>query len=326
MAKVIRYDTPASLRDVPEGSPFYDEWHKYVNDAVSRFTDAPWVDPVQVDAAVITGRTLSWIGFPRATMTVARRDERARGFADAEDAEDPTGSGPGGRWRPRQLEYFEWHTTRDWTGKVTKVTFSTETPKYFELLAEVDQDRVVTLYQEHVNPAVTWGTLSGSDGKYDRFNRWTTTQGIMHYVNGINELDQAIGLAGNGAGLSASFADNFERPSFDKNAADDYILRAVAALGRSGFGIAVQEPVGLYMDGQDDAGWTKPDGSPVGDYWRITRGKPGAVLRLEYEVPEDEGFVVGDIRIGGRRVRHGGQLAEHMTSSLPVNVVSGAVA
>src|SRR3954454_9425554 len=145
MAKVIRYDTPASLRDVPEGSPFYDDWHRYVNDAVSQFKDAPWVDPVQVDASVVTGRTLSWIGFPRATMTVTRRGERARGFAEAEEAESPAEVNPRRRWRPRQFEYFEWHTTRDWTGKVTKVTFSTETPRYFQLLAEVDQDRVVVL-------------------------------------------------------------------------------------------------------------------------------------------------------------------------------------
>jgi hypothetical protein len=114
--------------------------------------------------------------------------------------------------------------------------------------------------------------------------------------------------------------DNFELEPFGANAADDYIVREVAVLGRAGFDITVHEPVGLYIDGWDDTGWTKPDGTPVGDYWRITRGRPGAVLRLEYEVPAEEGFVVGDIRIGGRPVAHGGQLAEHMTSSLPVLV------
>jgi hypothetical protein len=51
----------------------------------------------------------------------------------------------------------------------------------------------------------------------------------------------------------------------------------------------------------------------VGDYWRIVRGSPGAALRVEYEVPASEGFVVGDISIGGRPIRFGGQLAEHIT-------------
>jgi hypothetical protein len=63
----------------------------------------------------------------------------------------------------------------------------------------------------------------------------------------------------------------------------------------------------------DDTGWTKPDGTPVGDYWRISRGTAGAALRLEYEVPAGEGFVVGDIRIGGRPIKWGGQIAEHVT-------------
>lgn len=318
MALVTRYDTPAGLRDVPEGSSFYDAWHEFVNGQVSNSPGSPWIDPVLVDADVVTVRTLSWIGFPRATLTVERRDDRAQGFADAEEA------GATGDWRPRQFEYFEWYTTRDATGKVTKVAFSTETPQYFELLAAVDKERVVELYREHVDPAVQWNELVTADGTYDRQNRWTTIDGIMHYVNGINELNQAIGLAQAGAAATlgdpgfAPARDNFEFPVVNRHAADDYIIREVAALGRSGFDITVHEPVGLYLDGWDDTGWTKPDGSPVGDYWRITRGRPGAVLRLEYEVPYEEGFVVGDILIGGRPVLHGGQLAEHMTSSLPV--------
>jgi hypothetical protein len=316
MALVTMYDTPARLRDVPEGSPFYGAWHDFVNTEVSASPGSPWIDPVLVDADVVTVRTLSWIGFPRATLTVNRRDDRAQGFADAEEA----GPSATGDWRPQQFEYFEWFTTRDATGKVTKVAFSTETPQYFEELAKVDKDRVVELYHEHVDPAVQWNELVNADGTYDRHNRWTTINGIMHYVNGINELNQAIGLAKGGAGATFTARDNFEFGVSGANAADDYIVREVAALGRSGFDITVHEPVGLYIDGWDDTGWTKPDGSPVGDYWRITRGRPGAVLRLEYEVPYEEGFVVGDIRIGGRPVLHGGQLAEHMTSALPVVV------
>lgn len=323
MALVTRYDTPAGLRDVPEGSPFYDAWHEFVNGEVSDSPGSPWIDPVLVAPEVVTVRALSWIGFPRATLTVDRRDDRAQGFADSEKA------GEEGAWRPRQVEYFEWYTTRNATGKVTKVAFSTETPQYFMELAKVDKERVVALYREHVDPAVQWDELVQADGTYDRNNRWTTKRGIMHWVNGINELNQAIGLAKGGA--AAAFAnrgdpslppaqDNFEFGGITANAADDYIVREVAALGRSGFGITVHDPVGLYIDGWDDTGWTKPDGSPVGDYWRITRGRPGAVLRLEYEVPYEEGFVVGDILIGGRPVLHGGQLAEHMTSSLPMIV------
>ena len=75
------------------------------------------------------------------------------------------------------------------------------------------------------------------------------------------------------------------------------------------------EPAGIYVIDWDDTGWTKPDGTPVGDYWRVRRGVPGAALRVEYEVPPAEGFTVGDIRIGGRPITAGGQLAEHMVAS-----------
>ena len=316
MALVTRYDTPAGLRDLPEDSTFCRAWHDFVNCKVSTTGDGPWIDPLVVDAEVVTTRTLSWIGFPRASLTVERRDARALAFAEAEEVGDKD------NWRPRQAEYFEWHTTRDSAGKITKVTFSTETPMYWKLLAEADKDRVVALYREHVDPSVQWEDLRGADGNYDPYNRWNTTDGIMHFVNGINSVEQAIGLAQRGAdaGVTWPARDNFEFPLEGPNAADDYIVREVAGLARSEFDITVRDPVGLYIDGWDDTGWTKPDGTPVGDYWCIKRGRPGAVLRLEYEVPEEEGFVVGDIRIGGRRGTPGGQLAAHMTSSLPVLV------
>jgi hypothetical protein len=71
--------------------------------------------------------------------------------------------------------------------------------------------------------------------------------------------------------------------------------------------------VGLLIDGIDDTGFLKPDGSPVGDYWRVLRGFAGGTVRATYEVPAGEGFVVGDITIGGQNIEYGGQLAEHVT-------------
>ncbi|MGY1636880.1 hypothetical protein ACI78V_09525 [Geodermatophilus sp. SYSU D00742] len=325
MALLTRYDTPAGLRDLPEGSGFYEQWHEVVDRAVTPFSTGPWIDPTVVDPEVVAVRTLSWIGFPRASLTVQRRDDRAQAFEDAEEAGDAEVG-----FRPKQVEYFEWFTTRDReTGKVTKVTFSTESPEYFDKLAAVDRRCVEALYQQHVDPRVRWEELTNPDGTYNRSNRWTTTRGIMHFVNSANDVTIAVGLAQTGAAATVPdpgvpdavvARDNFEMATRGENAADDYLVREVAALARSGLDITVHDPVGLYIDGWDDTGWTKPDGTPVGDYWTITRGRPGAVLRLDYEVPPEEGFQVGDIRIGGRPVVHGGQLAEHMTSSLPVVV------
>lgn len=87
----------------------------------------------------------------------------------------------------------------------------------------------------------------------------------------------------------------------------------MSSLSRKALSITLREPIGLYIAGWDDTGWSRPDGRPVGNYWSVTRGVPGLVLRLEYEVPAGEGFVVGDIRIGGRPIEYGGQMAEHVT-------------
>ena len=87
------------------------------------------------------------------------------------------------------------------------------------------------------------------------------------------------------------------------------------AMTRKALSVGTDDPPGLYMIDWDDTGWTKPDGTPVGNYWTVMRGDRQAALRLQYEVPESEGFAVGDIRIGGRKITTGGQIAEHITVS-----------
>ena len=46
-------------------------------------------------------------------------------------------------------------------------------------------------------------------------------------------------------------------------------------LVRKNLAVTVRDPVGVYIAGCDDTGWTKPNGSPVGNYWRIIRGTEG---------------------------------------------------
>jgi hypothetical protein len=57
--------------------------------------------------------------------------------------------------RPRQDEYCEWGVERDTDGVVTRVTFTCETPEYFEHLAERDPDRLLALYHELVGRCVS---------------------------------------------------------------------------------------------------------------------------------------------------------------------------
>lgn len=289
-----------------------------------------WIDdPLQEDAEKIVTRSLSWIAFPRALLPARRRDDRERAFADAEA--DRMGE---------QNEYFEWRTIRrPADNKIVKVVFVSETPGYWRLLAETSpatRERLVELYRELVSPEVAEADLfvevdDGAGGRrtvYNDFNRWNTTDGIVHYIVPINSVSIAVQQLARPGALGPqpidAYADTGPTPPMS---VDNYIPRDVGALVRNGYRVTVADPVGLYIDGWDDTGWTKPDGSPVGNYWRITRGRPGAALRVEYEVPEDveesEGFVVGDIRIGGRPITYGGQIADHMTVALPVLVCKG---
>lgn len=80
--------------------------------------------------------------------------------------------------------------------------------------------------------------------------------------------------------------------------------------------ITLQNPVGLYMDHVDLAGWAAPDGGPVTDLIRIVRGQPGMIERLEVEVPRERGFSLSEVSIGGVPISLGGQIAECITVKL----------
>ena len=156
--------------------------------------------------------------------------------------------------------------------------------------------------------------IGGPGSAYNKLNAFNTTNGIVHLVQSINTLSAALGLA-QGSIHTGTTHDNYEMtPPGLRTSVDPRVQYDIGALARSvRLSLTLREPIGLYITGYDDTGWTKPDGSPVGDYWNIIRGSPGQILRLEYHVPPIEGFVVGDIRIGGRRIEWGGQIAEHVT-------------
>jgi hypothetical protein len=308
MPFVTRFDTPGRLRDLPAGSRFYDEWHELVAEIINARTPASgsgvFFDPTAADFEPAAAPSYPWIGFPRPHLLINHRDDRDQAFRSGEN-------------RHAQHEYLEWHVTRA-NGKISKVVFVTETREYWHTLAAADPKRVLELYRELVDPAVAMDDLF-PDGSYDDENRWNHERGIIHYIMNINGLAPLINAQQNSV-IDPASMDNYEGLPlrFDANneistASDARFSLDIGACLRRGFAVTVREPVGLYIVGWDDTGWMKPDGSPVGDYWRVSRGAPEAALRLEYEVPAAEGFLVGDISIGGRPIEYGGQLAEHIT-------------
>jgi hypothetical protein len=313
MALVTRFDTPASVRDLPAGSAFYDDWHSFLagrlnTTAATGTATGEFYDASEVDVNVLAERSLVWMAFPRQVL-VAHRDDRRTAFVEAD--------GDVARRDP-QNEYCEWHVTRNAAGKITKVVFVTESPEYWQRLWAADRAAVVGLYQTLVDPAVSEADLrvGGPGSDYNQFNRFNTTDGIVHLIQNINTLTAALGLSQQSIHTGAA-RDNYETPPPGlRTSVDPRVKCDIGALARTGLSLTLREPVGLYITGYDDTGWTKPDGSPVDDYWRIVRGSPGRILRLEYEVPPGEGFVVGDIRIGGRQIEWGGQIAEHVTCTV----------
>ena len=304
MALLPSFDTPASLRDMPAGSPFYDRWNRFIADRIAASTSGSgggeFYDPTETNVNVIAEHTLVWMGFPRDLLVASNRDDRRAAFIAGEN-------------RDLQEEYCEWRVWK--TGdKITKVVFVTETPEYYEELWAVDRAVVVGLYQTLVNPAVVEADLH-TGGTYNRRNVWNTTDGIIHFIQAINNLDAALRLA-QGSVNSGSARDNYEASPGPRTSVDPRVAMDIGALSRKALSVTLRDPIGLYITGFDDTGWIKPDGSPVGNYWTITRGVPGQILRLEYEVPASEGFVVGDIRIGGRPIEFGGQIAEHVTCAI----------
>lgn len=297
---------PGSQRDLPPGHAFYDAWHARVAGLLSPDVTAgnpsgEFFDPSQSNLDVVGERRLTWMGFPRTWMTSNSRDDRDFAFDRCED-------------REVQDEYLEWHVTRRRADrKITKVVFVTETPEYWSELAAAEPAVVLELYRSLVDPAVTRRQLfSGPGGTYNPRNVWNTDRGIVHYIQKINTLGDAVGLA-TGAVNTAPARDNFEANPSRVTSADPRVELDIGVLARRDLSVTLSDPVGLYMVDWDDTGWTKPNGRPVGDYWRVRRGRAGAALRLEYEVPASEGFVVGEISIGGRPIDFGGQIAEHVT-------------
>ena len=276
----------------------------------------------------------------------------------------PWGYFYGGQWqnlyyRP-QDEYCEWRVTRDPDGGIRRVTFTSEPPEYWQALhgdtlpnlsgdptypVTGDPRLLLELYREFVSPKVRYEDLicavdlvDDADshhpyvvyqkGSYNPYNRWNTTDGIMHLTQPSNSLSAEILLGADATVLR--YAGSNGRMVADPDAliccaqyggpnrcSDPTIGASVNELAAQGFAITLRNPVGLYMSDLNLTGWAGPRGEPVDPAWfRILRGRPGLIERAVFEVPKRLGFRVSDLTIGGVPISVGGQLSEHMTVKL----------
>ena len=306
MPKLARFSTPAGLADkVPE------HW-----DASVRATLAPYVndfpqfyDPTKRDTPVGTPDPMvSWVAFP-AQLTGPNRFQIAEGD------------------RARQDEYCEWSAQRT-GGKLTRVTFTTEVPEYYQHLLATDPAKLVRLYRKFVDERVELDDLrrpvrDKPNGEYRIENKWNTSQAgrLMHLMQQNNSLGAAVDLVARATEARAAGG----KPVTDQQAlvecarlgnklrhSDPQIAGAVNVAARAGAEITFADPVGLYLGRPLTAGMITPDGTDAAKFWKIERGDAEHALRARFEVPASKGYAVGDIQIGGKPIQFGGQIAERV--------------
>ncbi|MCE7996618.1 MAG: hypothetical protein HEP71_31930 [Roseivirga sp.] len=311
MSLLANFDTPASLRDAGAAHQFYTDWSDYVSGLIGGTTlgngGGAFYNPTQTDVSVAGEKAMTWMGFPRDLILPGNRDNKPAAYLAA-DGNAST--------RSRQNEYFEWQVETS-NNKITKITFVTELPEYYEQMWATDPALVVALYRSILNNnAIQQSDLETATGAYNKFNRYNTTDGIVHYIQRINTLTAAVGLCKQSVTAPAPYRDNYEANvdyATARTSVDPRVSYDVHMLVRKGLYVTLKDPIGIYIADWDGSGITHPDGSPADNYWNVTRGNTGMVLRLEYEVPASKPFVVGDLKIGGRRIEYGGQLAEFIT-------------
>lgn len=334
--RYTRFDPPAQLEDFTT-----DEQREQWSNKVSRFfntgvsfneqfpgVNSQFYHPVNTETdEPFSEPLIDWPGFPKLVKDrFPTNPEQAWRTAET-----------GGNARTRFMdEYLEWHVVRNQAGKITRVSFTCETEDYFEFLAETDQDRLLAIYKDLVDPAFRdevrlQDIVQG--GSYRGSNRWNTEHGALHLIQPNNNLYAEIMIAAQACILrrrpdGTIITDSnelIECAGYGEpgRSSDPKIGAIVNEKARAGFSISLRNPVALYMTRWSSAGWKKPNGSPVGNYWKLLRGKPSPGqnrpamgLHLVYEVPPAEGFVVGDIKIGNRTIQYGGQIAENVSVGL----------
>lgn len=269
-------------------------------------------NPVETDTADdVQTAVITWTAFPRNVLINSSSDQQRWRLAD--------------QTRDVQDEYCEWSVTRDpQTNKITRVTFTSEGPEYWEFLATVNPNLLLKLYRAHISPAVQHQHLFDSNGKYKRRNIFnnSTTNGAMHLIQAANTLAAEIELGAaativreiNGVQLTneQELIECGKYGDPERNS-DPTIGAQVNSLARAKADVTIANPVALYIDDLNTAGWQTPDGSDAKDYWKIVRGTKERALRAVFEVPASKGFTVSDIKIQGTPIEFGAQITDFIT-------------
>lgn len=226
--------------------------------------------------------------------------------------------------RNQQDEYCEWSVARDTNGKIQRVTFTTEVPEYFDVLLETDEDLLLDLYGRMSGQVVPIDALRAHQGnvfvRQSAFNN-STDGPIVHLSQQSNFLSAAIILAAQATALRELDGALITHPQTlvlcgglgdETRHSDPQIGAAINGLVAAGKDVSLSAPLGLYLDGIVTEGFETPDGTDAQTFWRIERGEVGHVVRAVFEVPDELGYTVGDVKISALPIEFGAQLADRV--------------
>ena len=317
-----KFDPPGFLDDLTKAQK--EAWNKRINGFFERARsgqgyDGPcdqFYNPTKTETGADAASVdITWTAFPR-RMTLLSGGSNLQRWKKADSS------------RHLQDEYCEWSVERDpVTGKIRRVTFTCEGPEYWEFLADVAPDVAVSLYQSFISPDVKKEDLF-IGGTYNPENKWnsTATNGAMHLIQGANTLSAEIFLAAqssvvrihaNGA-VATEEQELIACGSYGvaERHSDPSIGAKVNGLARQKAEITLANPVGIYFAGLNTAGWETPDGTDPQTFWKYVRGTNERPVRAVFEVPEELGYTAGDVKIHGKAINYGAQIADFINMKL----------
>lgn len=343
------YSTPANIDDLagrPTRTAFLDDWHESIADdfnaEISRLPAGNKLFFSETTTpATSQDLPITWNGFPLSIARENPNDPVARWTAADRivSVDRSTNTTPILMPCRVQDEYCEWFVYRSApNGPITRVVFTAEAPEYWIMLAKHDFERVVELYQELVSPNVqaddlklTQDIVFGDDvlrtGTYNPYNKWNTSEGVVHLTHPANTLGAEINLAaratiprkgidGNRVTEVRRFAcgSNFGDPnrSSDPNIGHGVNFTAIPAAGGATQSITLANPVALYMDQLAGGAITDENGNPQPGWFTFVRGVQGRGLMAVLQPPVGSPMDMDGIRIGNRKLSRGGQVAERL--------------
>jgi hypothetical protein len=238
-----------------------------------------------------------------------------------------------------QDEYCEWVVRRNAQNKITEVIFTSEPPEYYDFLfreSDASRQLLVALYKRitGVN-SITIDDLTDARGEYNWYNQYNNDFAV-HMQQPNNTLGAQINI------VSRSCIQRFNtlgRPITDalgliqcagygneNRQSDPRIGHAINTLARESRLITIENPVGLYISDVDWSGWNTPDGTDPEAFLTVERGVGNAdpsqtyIVRAIYSVPEEKGYTVSDIKIGGESIEFGAQIAAKISIRVTVIV------